>query len=649
MPYSIQTKDGIQINNIPDSIDENSEELKQRVAKERALRDGAPIADSEPVQATVAEGQRESINVTGFTEPAASIVSGAVAEPISGITAMGAGFIDGESGSLSKTLKPISPLLGGVAEMGERIFSGADKGVEAQNAVSSALTYAPKTEEGQAGLESFSNNPIVKGLGELMQSAEKISGDAGFDLAGPIGAALASTVPTAISEALGLKGISKARKIANAGPDEASLEIINKGNETGTPVLTSDIAPPTSYMGKLTQSVSEKLGIFGSGRARAKQQEARIDIVKSLASEFEVELDSPFLEDVVKSLDEKTARTLGDAMESRSRAITALNEFGEVPIPKTVNAIKIEKAKQSRLKMVGNSALISRLEAFEESLTNRSFADAASVRTEIINDIKAVNADVDKRSSDALSNIKKAIDLDLNAFAKGNDKDAGLNWLRANRSLAETLAETKGTELKRILEKGEATPENVAPLLKGGKRSTLERLKSNLTPDGAAAARAAIIRDALDESGYFRDDFNPDKLTTALQKTNRQQAIRVFFEDGDRKQLQGLIRLLNATRRAQVASAKPDTGGQLVPAATFGSLGYGLSVDPFTAVFVGGTLSTIAKVYESRATRSLLLRLNKSKQGTPQEASILELIASISLGEPLAATEQRAEPQSQER
>jgi hypothetical protein len=34
--YSIVTKDGIKINNIPDNVDPNSEELKQRVASMRA-------------------------------------------------------------------------------------------------------------------------------------------------------------------------------------------------------------------------------------------------------------------------------------------------------------------------------------------------------------------------------------------------------------------------------------------------------------------------------------------------------------------------------------------------------------------------------------------------------------------------------------
>ena len=35
MPYDIQTKDGITIRNVPDNIDPNRDEIKQRVATER--------------------------------------------------------------------------------------------------------------------------------------------------------------------------------------------------------------------------------------------------------------------------------------------------------------------------------------------------------------------------------------------------------------------------------------------------------------------------------------------------------------------------------------------------------------------------------------------------------------------------------------
>lgn len=50
MPYTITTKDGITINNIPDDVDPNSQALKDRVAKLRAEQGGAPAGDQPQAQ-----------------------------------------------------------------------------------------------------------------------------------------------------------------------------------------------------------------------------------------------------------------------------------------------------------------------------------------------------------------------------------------------------------------------------------------------------------------------------------------------------------------------------------------------------------------------------------------------------------------------
>lgn len=54
MPYSIETQDGIQINNIPDNIAKDSDELKQRVAGLRAERDGVAVPEIAAPQPEVA-------------------------------------------------------------------------------------------------------------------------------------------------------------------------------------------------------------------------------------------------------------------------------------------------------------------------------------------------------------------------------------------------------------------------------------------------------------------------------------------------------------------------------------------------------------------------------------------------------------------
>ncbi len=47
MPYDIQTKDGITLRNVPDNIDPNSDEIKQRVEQERQKLFMTPTVENE--------------------------------------------------------------------------------------------------------------------------------------------------------------------------------------------------------------------------------------------------------------------------------------------------------------------------------------------------------------------------------------------------------------------------------------------------------------------------------------------------------------------------------------------------------------------------------------------------------------------------
>lgn len=72
MPYSITTKDGITINNIPDDVPANSQELRDRVAK---IRTGQDKADPEP-----SLGRTVGLTARNLTEGTAGLV-GTISDP----------------------------------------------------------------------------------------------------------------------------------------------------------------------------------------------------------------------------------------------------------------------------------------------------------------------------------------------------------------------------------------------------------------------------------------------------------------------------------------------------------------------------------------------------------------------------------------
>ncbi len=118
----------------------------------------------------------------GFLEPAATVFTGAIAEPISGLAGIGA-----------------------------LPFGGAEGGAETVEAVRDALTFEPRTEKGQQALQGLGE--FLAPVTERLQALQSGLGELGFQLAGPIGGATAETLPAAIMEALGLKGIRQAQRV----------------------------------------------------------------------------------------------------------------------------------------------------------------------------------------------------------------------------------------------------------------------------------------------------------------------------------------------------------------------------------------------------------------------------------------------------
>jgi hypothetical protein len=120
-------------------------------------------------------------------EPAATLVSGAIAEPIAGLA------------GLARMAFAPSP------------EEAVRRGAETVGATREALTYQPRTEAGQAGLQAA--GAVLAPVGEALKGAETFLGDETFEATGsPALAAAAATLPTAIIEAIGFAGTRGAIK-----------------------------------------------------------------------------------------------------------------------------------------------------------------------------------------------------------------------------------------------------------------------------------------------------------------------------------------------------------------------------------------------------------------------------------------------------
>lgn len=536
-------------------------------------------------------------------ETAATVASGAVAEPVSGLVGL-----------------VTTP------------FQGLQQGVRNIAATQQAMTYQPRSQLGQQ---------MVRGIGEALQpvaqplqKASQYLGEKGFQAGGPLLGAAGETIIPATMELAGLGSVRTARRVAGAPIAPEAEQIIRAGEMRNVPVTTSDVLPPQNFASRWMQSMYEKIPFIGGANQRQAQQALRQEAVQGLADEFGLQLDSigDLSVDLVNSIKAENAARLKRAAQQRKAAIDVLNPAGVVPLNTTMTTIDRLIAEQNALGARADESLVRSLSDIKDSLQNfdpaqqrqmgRNFSGVKDIRSTVIDDLKAINRSDDPRRFGPLQQVKSAIDKDMVAFARNTDQQAAADWLRSNRVFATELENVRRTELRRAFNSANTTPEKILPLLRGGVRSELNRLNRSLTPQGQRAARSAILYDALAESGYFADPLNanPDRLANALKRQNRLQAVDVFFSGSDKDALQGFVRLLDATRRAQQAGVVTPTGQQLVPFA----LGGAALTEPVMTAISTATLAGIGKFYESAGMRNFLLKLNNTKAGSPQEMSVLE-------------------------
>lgn len=466
----------------------------------------------------------------------------------------------------------------------------------------------------------------------------------------PFLATMAELSPSIAESAAGFYG-SRAARGAGQITDTAEDALVASAKAKKVPLLTSDAFPPDSYIGRWTQRLSEKLGPLGSGSARQAQQVARQDVVANLADEFGVSIDAPFFDQIVRSLSAENARALESGMRMRRSAIDSLKDAGNVTTSKVDDALDSIIARQQKLKGAARQDVTDAAQRYAEASRGQNFENLAAVRTELIREIKDLEGSVTESKSSKLSalrSIKSAIDEDMQSFAKATDRQAASEWVRSTRFLADQIGRVKNSELKRMIERGEVTPEIVGNILRGGKRSELTRLYRSLDADGRQAARAAVIRDALDKSGFFSGDPNPNRFATEMGKTRTQQAVDVLFDEKGKAELRGMQRLIDATRRAQDAALTTETGAQLVLPTATGAFGAGLATSPEATLALTSALVTVAKTYESAAFRNLLLRLNRTKKGSSQERKVLDkLVLSATYGTQAAKAGQEEKEQKE--
>ena len=163
----------------------------EEIDKEIAKRDQMSAIDAEILKR---EPQKETTfgeDIIGGLEVGATIASGAIAEPISGIMGAYEAFKGGDPSALIPFMQK-------------------------------ELTYEPRTASGKQNIQAIGE--FMQPIGEAFKGAEEYLGNAVFDATGNAGlAAIAHTLPTAALEALGVAGFM-AKKSPSISADDIAKQ-----------------------------------------------------------------------------------------------------------------------------------------------------------------------------------------------------------------------------------------------------------------------------------------------------------------------------------------------------------------------------------------------------------------------------------------
>lgn len=427
------------------------------------------------------------------------------------------------------------------------------------------------------------------------------------------------------------KGIGRGITAVRGEISPADQQLLKRAAAADVPVMTSDVVPPKTKLGNQLQGYSEGV-IAGTGPMRAAQQDARTKLVNRFTEKYG-DYDPSVVVDSLKS---------GVARE-KSLAKSKLNNLSGRMVGKPVDTSGAIRAidgavnELGKLKGVSDTQTISALNDYKNAIQEITNGDDAfelldKLRTQFRIDVKGDRTVLPSMSQTMVDRVYNSLTNSLSkSIAKGlSPKDASA-WRSGKADYAKMATHATQTRLKNVLNKGDLTPEAVNTIVYGQYGSDIARLYGKLDQKGKDMLRAAYISKIADKVGD-----SPQKMMTELGKLQKQangQVFKTVFGGKNGKEIEGMLSILDATKRASEANVVTKTGMTLAPLVrVIGNLKTG------GALLAGETgIGLMSRVYESPMARNALLRLANTKAGTPAYERALSNAANAI--RPLLATE----------
>lgn len=474
--------------------------------------------------------------------------------------------------------------------------------------------------------------PTMRGVNNQLNPGAYERSNTGF-LTEMTGASMVPIGPKGAPTRISAPVAATAGKAASKSIVPMADEIVAAGAREKVPVLTTDIKPPRTMLGKAARNIGERIPIVGTGGVRSAQNQARIDASTRMVEDFGGG------DDALAAVTADIAKTRGDQLVKLTGVKTAIIDGikGKVPPAMMLGTLKTIDAQIAKLNGINAETyapVVKELMSLRDALSSGKTLSQIEGNRKILGGIfKGGNlANIRDDGQKAIDAIYGPLREDMGTFIEqAAGKPARARWQGSNDRLAAMAGELKSAAFKKTLNEAETTPEGAAKLIFSKTPSEVNRMFVNLSPAGKAKARAAVLFEAARKAtDNGATSISPEKFSTAMNAM--QASVRGLFDPADAARIEGMVRLLKGTKRASEAGVMTNSGMQVAPYA----IGAGAVQAPLLTIAAG----LASRLYESAPMRDLLLRLGRASPGSPgYKISYDKLTAQLSKIAPVAAND----------
>jgi len=309
-----------------------------------------------------------------------------------------------------------------------------------------------------------------------------------------------------------------------------------------------------------------------------------------------------------------------------------------VPLDKTLETIQKLKAQEAAA-VVPDQGLVGLLEKMESRLADPAvditYTGVRGLRSDLgsmISDYyKGTNATTGSKGVQVLQGVKKAVEDDLGAFTSEASPEVAQAAREADTLYSKHLVPLKNQVIVKATKNSE--PDQIYKTIVAAGPDRAQKFYNALPPDGQAAVRSQMVKDAYADATKVDGVFSPAQFAKSLEEIK--DSTGVFFKGQDKFELEGFTNLMRHIQRAGQVNENPPTGQRVLMGLLGGEAVHGigslLGHGPEAAAAAFGSMAAgsagaraLTTLFSSKAGKSLLLGAADAGVGSPTMERLIE-------------------------